>query len=293
MKVGVGRSRWILRVTAYLELMKPRVNLLVVLTTGVGFYLASASMDLWLLFHTSFGTAILAGGTAVLNQFLEREADGRMLRTCTRPLPSGRLTAPEAMIFGSVLVLAGTLYLIGFTNSLAALLGCSTSALYLFVYTPLKVKTPLCTAVGAIPGALPPMIGWAAARGTLDLNAALLFAILFAWQFPHFLAISWLYREDYKRGGFAMLPAFDPDGSRTSARILGFSLLLLVLSVIPFISGLAGVVYLVGAVLLGVLFSLFGFEAARLRSKLSAQHVLRASVAYLPLLLILMIIDKA
>ena len=293
MKVGVDRSHWISRMTAYFELMKPRVNLLVVLTVGVGFYLASARMDLWLLFHTSFGTAILAGGTAVLNQFLEREADGRMLRTRTRPLPSGRLTPPEAMIFGTALVVTATLYLICFTNSLAALLGCSTSALYLFVYTPLKVKTPLCTSVGAIPGALPPLIGWAAAKGNLDMNALLLFAILFAWQIPHFLAIAWLYKEDYERGGFAMLPAFDPDGARTSARILGFCILLLVLSVIPFISGLAGVVYLVGAVLLGVLFSLFGFEAALRRSKLSARHVLRASVTYLPLLLILMIIDKA
>ena len=293
MKVGVDRSHWIPRMTAYFELMKPRVNLLVVLTAGVGFYLASARMDLWLLFHTSFGTAILAGGTAVLNQFIEREADGRMLRTRTRPLPSGRLTPPEAMIFGTALVVTATLYLICFTNSLAALLGCSTSALYLFVYTPLKVKTPLCTSVGAIPGALPPLIGWAAAKGNLDMNALLLFAILFAWQIPHFLAIAWLYKEDYERGGFAMLPAFDPDGTRTSARILGFCILLLVLSVIPFISGLAGVVYLVGAVLLGVLFSLFGFEAALLRSKLSARHVLRASVTYLPLLLILMIIDKA
>lgn len=293
MSAHITKTHWILKMMAYFELMKPRVNLLVVLTAGVGFHLASTRTDLSLLSHTLLGTAMLAGGTAVLNQLLEWRADGKMLRTLTRPLPSGRLTPPEAMIFGSVLVLTGILYLICFTNSLAALLGWSTSVIYLFIYTPLKLKTPLCTAVGAIPGALPPLIGWAAAKGTLDLNAVLLFSILFAWQFPHFLAISWLYSEDYKRGGFAMLPAFDSDGTKTSAQILAFSILLIVFSVFPFISGLAGTVYLVGAVLLGCLLSIFGFEAVLRRSKLSAQHVLRATVVYLPLLLVLMIIDKS
>ena len=205
----VRKIYWIETLRNYFELTKPRVTLLVVFTSGVGFYLASNDIDGWLWMHTSFATALLGGGTAVLNQFLERKPDGLMYRTRTRPLPSGRLTSCQAMVFGSALTLIGALYLGIFTNSLALLLGCATSGLYLFVYTPLKTKTSLCTAIGAIPGAFPPLIGWAAAKGTLDLNAILLFSILFAWQFPHFLAISWLYRDDYRRGGFAMVSLLD------------------------------------------------------------------------------------
>ena len=264
-----------------------------ILTSAVGFYLASSGrLDLLLLFHTLVGTTLLSGGAAVLNEFLEREADGRMRRTCSRPLPSGRLTESDALIAGSILIVVGSFYLALLTNLLAAFLGCVTLAVYLLVYTPLKMKTPICTTIGAIPGAIPPLIGWAAAKGSLDSHALLLFAILFVWQFPHFLAISWLYKEDYKRAGFAMLSSIDPDGRRTGRRILIFTVILFGLSVVPVTSGLTGTVYLVGALVLGSVLLWFGVEAALSRTTTAARHVLMASVVYLPLLLFLMVIDK-
>jgi len=281
------------KLAAFFELTKPRVTRSVILTSAVGFYLASSGrLDLLLLFHTLVGTTLLSGGAAVLNEFLEREADGRMRRTCSRPLPSGRLSESDAVIAGSILIVVGSFYLALLTNLLAAFLGCVTLAVYLLVYTPLKMKTPICTTIGAIPGAIPPLIGWAAAKGSLDFHALLLFAILFAWQFPHFLAISWLYKEDYKRAGFAMLSSIDPDGRRTGRRILTFTVILLGLSVVPMTSGLTGTVYLVGALVLGSVLLWFGFEAALSRTTTSARHVLMASVVYLPLLLFLMVIDK-
>lgn len=281
------------KLPAFFELTKPRVIRSVILTSAVGFYLASSGrLDLLLLFHTLVGTTLLSGGAAVLNEFLEREADGRMRRTCSRPLPSGRLSEGEALIAGSILIVVGSVYLALLTTLLAAFLGCVTLAVYLLVYTPLKMKTPICTTIGAIPGAIPPLIGWAAAKGSLDSHALLLFAILFAWQFPHFLAISWLYKEDYKRAGFAMLSSIDPDGRRTGRRILIFTVILFGLSVVPVTSGLTGTVYLVGALVLGSVFLWFGFEAALFRTTTAARHVLMASVVYLPLLLFLMVIDK-
>ena len=253
------------KLAAFFELTKPRVTRSVILTSAVGFYLASSGrLDLLLLLHTLVGTTLLSGGAAVLNEFLEREADGRMRRTCSRPLPSGRLSESDAVIAGSILIVVGSFYLALLTNLLAAFLGCVTLAVYLLVYTPLKMKTPICTTIGAIPGAIPPLIGWAAAKGSLDFHALLLFAILFAWQFPHFLAISWLYKEDYKRAGFAMLSSIDPDGRRTGRRILTFTVILLGLSVVPMTSGLTGTVYLVGALVLGSVLLWFGFEAAPL-----------------------------
>ncbi len=281
------------KLPAFFELTKPRVMRSVILTSAVGFYLASSGrLDLLLLFHTLVGTTLLSGGAAALNEFIEREADGRMRRTCSRPLPSGRLSEGDALIAGSILIVVGSVYLALLTNLLAAFLGCVTLAVYLLVYTPLKMKTPICTTIGAIPGAIPPLIGWAAAKGSLDSHALLLFAILFAWQFPHFLAISWLYKEDYKRAGFAMLSSIDPDGRRTGRRILIFTVILFGLSVVPVTSGLTGTVYLVGALVLGSVFLWFGFEAALFRTTTAARHVLMASVVYLPLLLFLMVIDK-
>ena len=286
-------SPFLWKLAAFFELTKPRVTRSVILTSAVGFYLASSGrLDLLLLFHTLVGTTLLSGGAAVLNEFLEREADGRMRRTCTRPLPSGRLSESDALIAGSILIVVGSFYLALLTNLLAAFLGCVTLAIYLFVYTPLKMKTPICTTIGAIPGAIPPLIGWAAAKGSLDSHALLLFAILFAWQFPHFLAISWVYKDDYKRAGFAMLSSIDPDGRRTGRRILIFTVILLGLSVVPVTSGLTGMLYLVGALVLGSVLLWFGFEVALSRTRTAARHVLMASVAYLPLLLILMVIDK-
>jgi protoheme IX farnesyltransferase len=281
------------KLAAFFELTRPGVTRSVVLTSAAGFYLASSGrLDLLLLIHTLVGTAFLSSGAAVLNQFIEREADGKMNRTCRRPLPSGRVSENDAVIAGGLLIVGGSLYLAFLTNILAAFLGCVASVVYLFVYTPLKMKTPICTTVGAVPGAIPSLIGWAAASGRLDGNALLLFAIVFAWQFPHFLAISWVHKEDYKRAGFAMLSSMDPDGRRTGRRILIFTLILLGLSVVPVTSGLTGMLYLVGALLLGAVLLWFGFEAALARTKTAARHVLMASVAYLPLLLMLMVIDK-
>jgi protoheme IX farnesyltransferase len=285
------RASW--KLTAFYELTKPEVMLLVVLTSAAGFYLGSSGeLDLLLFLHTLVGTVLLSGGAAVLNEFIEREADAKMQRTCNRPLPSGRLEAREAAVFGGMLIVGGSLYLALLANVLAALLGVATVAIYLLVYTPLKTRTSMCTTIGAIPGATPPLMGWAAASGHLDFQAWVLFAILFAWQFPHFLSIAWIYKEDYERAGFTMLPPADTDGRRTGWQILAFTAILLILSVMPVTSGLAGMFYLVGALLLGLAFLWYGIEAALLRSKASARKVLLASVGYLPLLLILMVLDK-
>ena len=293
MEFSAAESPFVWKLAAFFELTRPGVTRSVVLTSAAGFYLGSSGrLDLLLLIHALVGTALLSGGAAVLNQFIEREADGKMNRTCRRPLPSGRVSENDAVIVGGLLIVGGSLYLAFLTNILAAFLGCFASVVYLFVYTPLKMKTPICTTVGAIPGAIPPLIGWAAASGQLNGNALLLFAIVFAWQFPHFLAISWVHKEDYKRAGFAMLSSRDPDGKRTGRRILIFTVILLGLSVVPVTSGLTGMIYLVGALVLGSVLLWFGFEAALARTKTAARHVLLASVAYLPLLLMLMVIDK-
>ena len=282
------------RISAFFALTKPRVTVMVLLTTLAGFYLASPhqGLDLLLLFHTLLGTALVAGGTAGLNQILECEADARMQRTRNRPLPSKRLEPSAALGFTAALVLSGALYLGLTVNPLTALLGVLTSILYLFVYTPLKTRTPVCTAVGAIPGAIPPLMGWTAVSNGLDGQAAALFLILFLWQFPHFYAISWMYREDYQRGGFRMLPAIDPQGSRTGRHILIHSLLLLGISSVPFFLGLSGWVYLFGALLLGLTMLWYGGRTARSCTTRSASRVMRASVVYLPLLLILLAVDK-
>lgn len=279
---------------AYLELTKPRITALVVCTTAAGFYLAGSSpFDGWELLHALLGTGMVAGGTSVLNQVLERENDGRMRRTASRPLPSERAETLPAATFGLLLIVLATAYLAVMVNVLTAFLGFLTAAIYLLIYTPLKTRSSLCTTVGAVPGAIPPLMGWAAARGHLDAEAWLLFLILFLWQFPHFLAIAWVYREDYQRGGFRMLPLTDTDGTRTARRVVISNLALLVMSAIPTLVGLTGISYLAGAVLLGGVFLWFGYFLARTRSLRSARYLLRASVLYLPLLLVLMVVDKA
>ncbi len=280
-------------VNSYVELTKPRVSALVVMTTAAGFYLASAGrLDWLLLFHTLFGTALLAAGTAVLNQFLERENDALMRRTARRPLPAKKLEPTNAMVFGLVLIACGGLYLGLLVNPLTAFLGCLTTVVYLLAYTPLKTRTSFCTTVGAFPGAMPPLMGWAAASGGLNLNAWILFGILFLWQFPHFLSIAWIYRDDYERGGFKMLPLFDREGKRTGFRVVAFTAALLLVSVAPFFTDLAGAIYLLAAVGLGLGFLWTGLLLARNRSRISAKLLLRASVIYLPLLLVVMIADK-
>jgi protoheme IX farnesyltransferase len=277
----------------YLELTKPRVTLMVVVTAAAGFYLAgTGSTQLLKLLHTLLGTGLLAAGTSALNQVLEQGADARMRRTSRRPLPSGRLASLPATVFGLILILGGTLHLAVTTNGLTAFLGWMTAAVYLAVYTPLKTRTTLCTLVGAFPGAVPPVMGWTAVRGTLDGGAIILFAILFAWQFPHFLAISWIYKDDYRRGGFRMLPLVDPEGHRTGRQILAFSAALLLVSLVPTALNLTGLLYLLGALVLSLGFFWYGSQVAVSPSLASARRLLRASVIYLPLLLALMVVDK-
>lgn len=285
-------SDWTLLVS-YLELTKPRVTLMVIVTALAGFYLASAGpIDYLLLFHALLGTALVASGTAALNQYMEREADGQMLRTRGRPLPTGKLLPASALVFGMVLVIGGTLYLLISTNLLTASLAWCTAAAYLLLYTPLKTRTTLSTLIGAFPGAVPPMMGWAAVRGQLDMDAWILFAILFAWQFPHFLAISWIYKDDYRRGGFVVLPMKDPEGRKVGRQVLIFCVLLLVIGTAPFWTGLAGAVYLVSALLLGLAFLWSGLKLASNPSLKSARTLLRSSLFYLPMLLTVLAVDK-
>lgn len=281
------------RLADYVELTKPEVSALVVISALVGFYVGSrGSVDPWLLIHTLIGTALVAGGTGAFNQFLERDDDARMRRTAKRPIPAGRLSARAALWFALALSGGGILYLALLVNGLASLLAFLTWASYLFIYTPLKKQTTLCTAVGAFPGAMPPLIGWAGARNGLDAQAWVLYAILFFWQFPHFLSIAWMYREDYARGHIRMLPVVDPTGAATGRQIVLYSLALLPAGLAPTLVGMAGAVYFFGALLLGVGFLQFALRAAASHSNHHARHLLHASVAYLPLLFVLLMLDK-
>jgi len=276
--VGATAADW-------LELTKPRITAMVVFTALVG-YVTAAPGAAWtaLLAAALGGTALVAAGASVLNQVMERDTDALMLRTRTRPLPAGRIGPGEARAFGFFLTLSGLATLLWFSGTLAAAVACATWASYLFAYTPLKRRTPLATLVGAVPGALPPVIGWAAALGSLDPGAFILFAILFLWQVPHFLAIAWLYRDDYARAGFPMLPVLDRDGTFTGRQAVVHSLALLLVSLAPAAAGLAGPVYLTGAFLLGVALTLFALRLARSRDLVSARGLFLASVLYLPAL---------
>ncbi len=277
----------------FLSLTKPRITLLVVCTTLVGFYLgAPDAIPVWLLIHTLAGTACIAAGASSLNMAFEWEPDSRMRRTEGRPIPSGRLSVLQATFFGSALCLAGALHLLFLVNALTSLLSIITAALYLFAYTPLKKRTSLCTVVGAIPGAIPPMMGWTAVRNSLDFEAWWLFAILFLWQLPHFLSIAWLYREDYERGGFPMLPVLDKEGSQTSRQIILETLALLCITLLPATLGVFGQIYFLGAFVLGIVFLYMGIRLARAKNALSARRLLLTSVVYLPCLLILMMLAK-
>jgi len=281
------------RLADYAELAKPEVSSLVLASTLVGFYLgARGTLDWVLLAHALVGTGLVAGGTGAFNQLLEREDDARMRRTAGRPLPARRLEPAAALRYAALLSAGGILYLALLVNGLASLLAFATWASYLFLYTPLKKRTTWCTAVGAFPGAMPPLIGWAAARNTLDPQAWVLYAILFLWQFPHFLSIAWMYREDYARGGIVMLPVADPSGRATGRQIVAYALALLPVGVLPTFLGMAGPVYFLGALLLSLGFLWFSIRAARSHSNLHAKHLLHASVAYLPLLFALLMLDK-
>jgi protoheme IX farnesyltransferase len=283
---------------SYLELTKPRITLLLLMSTGIGFLYGAHSaglpiQNLWLtLLHTLIGTGLIASGTAALNQWYERAADGKMNRTMARPIPSGRITPPHALWFGTLLSIAGFVELSLGTNLFTGLLGAATLAMYLFIYTPLKQRSPHATTIGAVPGAMPPLIGFAAAAGTLTPQAWILFAILFLWQFPHFYAIAWMYRDDYARAGIRMLPVVEPDGISTARRMVLFSLVLLPVSLLPKFTAMAGNLYFFGALLMGAAFT---YSAARMwfdRSAVHARQVLLASVIYLPLLYGLLAIDR-
>src|SRR6202161_1743466 len=278
---------------AYVVLTKPDVTFLVVITTVAGFYLGSTGpMDWARLAHTLIGTLLVAGGTAALNQYVERDMDAVMRRTATRPLPAGTLKPTEVLIFGAVTIVLGTAWLVLAVNLLAAMVALAISLSYLGLYTPLKTRTTFATAVGAIPGALPPLIGWAAARGSLSEGGWILFAILFVWQFPHFYAIAWMYKEDYARAGIQMLPVVEPDCRSTARQIVLYGIALIPVSLVPAMLGMSGRIYLVGALLLGLWFLYSGVRVALDRTLSRARGVLVTSVLYLPLIYGLMLLDR-
>ena len=281
------------RALDFVALTKPRVVLMVLVTTWVGYYLGgSAEGGFARLTSMLLGTALAAAGALALNQFLERDVDARMLRTRGRPLPDGRLQPLEALVFGMLLTLSGIALLAVVVGLGSALITGATAALYLFAYTPLKRVTPLAMVVGAIPGALPPVTGWVAARGELGVGAGVLFAILFLWQLPHTLAIARLYRDDYARGGIRVLPVVDPDGASTERQIVAGCLGLYAAGLLPTLVGLTGPVYFFAAMVLGALFVACGMAQALAPSPVSARRLVLASVVYLPALLLLMALCK-
>ena len=279
------------KVRDYYTLTKPEVNLLILMTTSAGYYLASRGpLKVSGLISTLIGTLLVASGTATLNQWMERTWDGQMRRTASRPLPAGRVSSREALIFGILLSVAGGLYLAFAVNFLSALLAISTLLSYLFIYTPLKRKTPLCTMIGAFPGAMPTLIGWAGAGSILNRQAWILFAVLFLWQFPHFLAIALMYREDYSRAGYRMLPSFDRDSRFTRAEVLVFTLALILITSLP-LTGPVVPIYLLGMLLPGAFLLYYVLRLAK-SPKTGASGLLHASVLYLPIVLAVMMIYR-
>jgi protoheme IX farnesyltransferase len=281
------------RLSDYAALTKPRLNLLVIATSVVGFYVGSIGpIPLAILLHTAVGSALVAGGASGLNQLFERDTDRLMQRTRLRPLPDGRLSAQEARLFSYGLASIGLLELALSVNLLAALVALVTLVLYAWVYTPMKRHTPAATLVGALPGALPPLIGWAGARGSLPLEAWTLFAIVFCWQIPHFFAIAWLYRDDYRLAGFPMLPVIEPDGQRTGRQAVIFAALLALAAASPFLVNLAGPVYLAAAVVLSLGLLALAVRFALERSVARARWLFFGSLVYLPALWALLAIDR-
>jgi len=281
------------RAGAYVTLTKPDVSFLVLITTAAGYYMGARGPVNWLhLIHTVFGTMLIAGGTAALNHYIERDSDRLMRRTAARPLPSGVLKPRAALVYGMALCVGGAAYLYFAASALAAGLGVLTCLSYLLAYTPLKKRTVWATFVGAFPGAVPPMIGWVAASGRLDLGAWLLFAILFFWQFPHFHAIAWMYREDYARAGILMLPVVDQEGKRTFRQILVTAVALIGVSLLPAIAGMTGVFYFFGSLVLSLALLQVCLWAASAKTNLRAKWLMHATVLHIPLLLGLMVYDK-
>lgn len=281
------------RAAAFYDLTKPGITRLVLITTAAGFYLGSrGAVDVMLLLHMLIGTSFAASGTNALNQWLERDADAHMRRTANRPLPSGRLSSMQALLFASAISLIGLTYLAAFVNLLTAAIVALSLSSYVFVYTPLKKKTWLSTVIGAVPGALPILAGWTATGQPVTIAAIALFGILFAWQIPHFYALAWIYREDYGRAGFQMLTVVDRTGKRAARHSILFILALIPISVLPTVLGIAGEVYLIGAVLLGTAFLVMSVGMLRKPNERLAWRLFTGSIVYLPALLFLMVVDK-
>jgi len=281
------------KLAAYLELTKPRITFLIVLTSAAGFCLATKGALNYILFtHAMLGIALLSSGIAALNQYMERDLDRLMRRTASRPLPAAKIAPMQAALFGVGLTILAEVYLALFVNPLTALLGLTVVAGYLGCYTPLKTRTSLSTVVGAFPGAMPPLIGWAAASNNVGFEAWVLFAILFLWQFPHFLAIAWMYREDYARAGIVMLPVVEPEGRRTGQQVVIWSMLLLPVSLMPTALGTSGTIYFYGAIILGLMYIMSSIVAARSLSRQNARRLLLVSVLYLPVLFGLMVLNQ-
>ncbi len=281
------------RARAFYDLTKPGITRLVLITTAAGFYLATKGrFDFVLLLHTLFGTAFVASGTNALNQWVERAHDAQMRRTANRPLPSGKLQSREAVLFAWAISLVGILYLSAFVNIATALVVTLSLSSYVFVYTPLKRKTWVSTLIGAVPGALPILAGWTASGQPVDAGAWTLFAIMFAWQMPHFYALAWIYREDYGRAGFRMLTVVDGTGRRAARHTMLFTALLIPVSILPTLLGMAGQIYLIGAITLGIAFLLLTTGMLRKPTEKVAWRIFTGSIVYLPLLLLLMVADK-
>jgi heme o synthase len=298
----VDRSSVAVLLKDYAELIKLRVTSLIVMTAWCGFYFGALKSGVtslsWGLFHALLGIGLVAGGTAALNEVMERDIDALMRRTSIRPLPTKRMSVAHALAVGIGITLGGVVYLSLALNLLTGLLALATSVVYLAAYTPLKQVSPICTLVGAFPGAMPGVLGWTAARGRLDWGALALFAIVFLWQFPHFFSIAWLYREDYAGGGIRMLPVVEEDGRSTARNILAYSLGLIPVSLLPSLMGMSGRIYLAGALVMSIVLFWFGVRLSALklapsaaRSKMFARHLLQATVFYLPLLFALMMLN--
>jgi heme o synthase len=298
----VPRSSVLTLARDYTELTKLRVTTLIIITAWCGYYFGALKSGVsslsWSLFHTLLGIGLVSGGAAALNEVMEWDTDSRMRRTAQRPLPAGRFGLLHATLVGVLMTLGGALYLGLALNGLTAWLALATSAVYLGAYTPLKKVHPICTFVGAFPGAMPGVLGWTAARGRLDWGALVMFAITFFWQFPHFYSIAWLYRQDYEDGGIRLLPVVEPDGRSTGRQILLYSVALIPISLLPTFLGMSGKLYFAGALALGVALLYFGWRLATLemapntaRSKQRARQLLQATVLYLPLLFVLMMLN--
>jgi heme o synthase len=300
--LSVPRASLVVLARDYAELTKMRVTTLIVMTAWCGYYFGALKSGVsslsWGLFHALFGIALISGGTAALNEVMEHDVDANMRRTAGRPLPAGRMSLLHAAFVGVALTIGGAVYLGLLLNPLTGVLALATAVVYLAAYTPLKKIHPICTFVGAFPGAMPGVLGWTAARGKLEWGALVMFAIVFFWQFPHFFSIAWLYREDYAAGNIRMLPVLESDGKSTSLRILLYSFVLIPVSLAPTFLRMSGQLYLVGAVIMGAALFYFGARLATLglpltaaRSKQRARHLLQATVFYLPLLFALMMLN--